>query len=304
MNKKKIYKKIAASFICMSVFGINCGNAQNVIEVAPLFEYPVAPEELPDMYEKSNYLVEHFWDKMDLKSKQAVDQNALNHAFHVYSVAMRFADRNICVVSNQKLVNTLSKNPTLLLQFTKAAEENIYGMRADFWIDEIYIQYLKALLSSKKVSPSRKQRYEKQLVALENTSENSIAPKFSFENRNGSTTNYFPMSTPTMIIFGNPWDTDWRMARLGMESDLSLVSYLDKGKINILFILPEFRENWQAQVNNYSDKWIVGFAENVDKIYDIRVSPAIYVIGSDGKIISKNTSLQTAVHNLLQQIKE
>ena len=94
------------------------------------------------------------------------------------------------------------------------------------------------------------------------------------------------------------------MARLGMESDLSLVSYLDKGKINILFILPEFRENWQAQVDNYSDKWIVGFAENVDNIYDIRVSPAIYVIGSDGKIISKNTSLQTAVHNLLQQIKE
>lgn len=304
MKRNNWIKYISASLIFISGLATNYSQAQNVIEVAPLFEYPVAPEELPDMYEKSNYLVEHFWDQMDLKSKSAVDQNALNHAFHVYSVAMRFADRKRSLTANQKLINTLSKNPTLLLQFTKAAEENIYGMRADFWIDEIYCQYLKALITSKKISQARKQKYVKQLTALENTFENAMAPKFSFENRDGSSSNYFPMSTPTMIIFGNPWNTDWRMARLGMESDLKLISYLEKGKINILFIMPEFRENWQSQVNNYSDKWIVGYAQNVADIYDVRVSPAIYVIGSDGKIISKNTGLQDAIQNLLQQIKE
>lgn len=278
--------------------------AQDVIEIQSLFEYPVAPEELPTMSEKSNYIVEHFWDKLDLKNKNTVDQNALNHAFRVYSVAMRFADRETTLSANQKLINNLVKNPTLLLQFTKAAEENIYGPRAEFWIDEVYMQFLNALSANKKITPARKGKYIKQLEAISNSKEGQIAKKFKFENRNGSSSSYFPMSTPTMIIFGDPWDTEWRMARLKIESNLKIINALDKGKINILFILPDKKDGWEDQVNNYSPKWSVGAGENLKEIYDLRMNPSVYVIGSDGKILIKNSNLQSSVETLLKQLKE
>lgn len=297
-------KIFLSSAMACAAFALMPVCAQNIIEIDPLFEYPVAPEELPTMYEKSNYIVEHFWDNFDLKTKRAVDQNALNHAFKVYSTALRFADRDKSLAANQKLLNNISKNPTLLLQFVKAAEENIYGPRAEVWMDEVYTQFLKAITSNKNISKSRKERYASQLSALSNTAEGMLAPKFSFENRNGNTSNYFPMSTPTLIIFGDPWNTDWRMARLKMESNLPLIQALDKGKINILYILPEEKDGWKSTVENYSSKWTVGAGDKLNAIYDMRVSPSIYVIGNDGKILKKNISLPDALDLLIQQIKD
>lgn len=73
-------------FLLLSTAVPSTGMAQDVITIEPLFEYPTAPEELPTINEKSDYLVEHFWDRMDFKSKSTVDQNALNDAFRVYAV--------------------------------------------------------------------------------------------------------------------------------------------------------------------------------------------------------------------------
>ncbi|MDE5975202.1 MAG: DUF5106 domain-containing protein, partial [Muribaculaceae bacterium] len=272
--------------------------------IPPLFEYPVAPEELPSMMEKSDYIVEHFWDNFDFKSKKTVDQNALNHAFGVFSTAMRFADADKTVLANKRLISTLSKNPILMLQFTKAAEENIYGPRADFWIDDIYLMYVDAILSNKKISQDRKKKYESQKKIIGNSRIGQSAPKFSFIRPDGSSANYFPMSTPTLIIFGNPSDTDWRMARLKMESNLNLIKAIDKGQVSILFIVPEVVDGWESKVDNYSSKWTVGASGDISMIYDTRVSPSAYVIGSDGNIVSKNTSLPIAIATLLDQIKE
>ncbi|MDE5885955.1 MAG: DUF5106 domain-containing protein [Muribaculaceae bacterium] len=301
----KIIKRLTIiSILTLSFLSVPPLLAQTVVEIEPLFEYPVAPEELPDMYEKSNYLIEHFWDQMNFKSKSAVDQNALNHAFKVYSVAMRFADKDKTLRENQKLINNLSKNPTLLFQFTKAAEENLYGPRAEVWIDEVYMQFLKSIVGNKKIPSNKRNYYEKQLKAITASANGYVAPTFSFEDREGKNKNYFPMSTLTIIIFGNPWDTDWRLARLQLESDINLISALDKGKINFLFILPEEREGWKTQVEKYSDKWVVGTSKEVKDIYDIRVIPSIYVIGADGKIITKNVSLAEGLQTLMQQINE
>lgn len=275
--------------------------AQHVIEIQPLFEYPVAPDELPTMYDKSNFIVEHFWDKLDLKSKAAVDQNALNHAFKVYSTAIRFADKAKTLETNQKLINNLAKNPTLLLQFTKAAEENLYGPRADFWIDEVYLQFLKAITANKKIPTSRKAKYENQQKVITTTAEGQTAPGFHFKDKEGKDVSYRPMSTPTLIIFGDPWNTDWRLDRLKMESNLKLLQSVDKGKVNVIFLYAGSKEGWEDQVSSYSDKWVVGTGDKLNETYDIRVSPAIYVISSEGKIIEKNIPLSVALTTLLEK---
>ncbi|MDE5869058.1 MAG: DUF5106 domain-containing protein, partial [Muribaculaceae bacterium] len=98
-----------------------------VIYIEPLFTYPVAPEDIVSLGDKSNWLMQHFWDSFDFKSKKAVDQNALNDAFSVYSHPMIWADKDVVLKSTDNLINNISKNPVLMLQFTKAAEENLYG---------------------------------------------------------------------------------------------------------------------------------------------------------------------------------
>ncbi|MDE5714248.1 MAG: hypothetical protein K2I16_11620, partial [Muribaculaceae bacterium] len=130
-----------------------------------------------------------------------------------------------------------------------------------------------------------------------------VAPEFTFENLNGDKATYFPMSTSTIIIFGNPKDADWRLSRLRMEANAALAQAVDKGKVNILFIIPENMNGWQQEVVGYSPKWTVGCGDDLKSVYDMRAIPSVYTIGTDGKILLKNTTLQTAINRVLEEVK-
>lgn len=298
------FKRISFFIISfLSLFSPQYLIGREIIEIDPLFEYPTAPEELELLTDKSNYLVKHFWEGFDFKNKQAVDQNALNDAFLVFSTPLRWADLQVANQSVDRLIDKISGNPTLLLQFTKAAEEVLYGPRAEIWVDEVYLKFVDACIRNKKISDSRKEKFNKISRKLHNTARGEQAPTFSFENKKGETAQYFPMSTPTLIIFGNPVDTDWRLARLRMETNSALSQALEKGKLNILFIIPTEMENWKESVSNYSDKWVVGQGVDILDTIDIRVIPSIYVIGSDGKILMKNVALDSAIATVMGLIE-
>lgn len=279
-------------------------SAQEIIEIKPLFEYPVAPEELTTIDEKSNYLVEHFWDPLDFKAKASVDQHALNDAFRVYTVPMRWADKTKTTVSTDKLLEKLSKNPVLLTQFMKAAEENLYGPRAEVWIDEIYLKFLEAIVKNKKIPASRKNRYQNQLNILKNTTVGGKAPEFKFTGIDGKDRRYFPMTTPTLIFFGDPTSSDWRMWRLKMETNTALVKAIDKGQLNIMYMVDSELPGWNKEVASYPSTWIVGCAPDIRDTYDLRATPSVYLIGSDGNIILKNAVAETAVEKALELVQQ
>lgn len=279
-------------------------SAQEIIEIKPLFEYPVAPEELTTIDEKSNYLVEHFWDPLDFKAKTSVDQHALNDAFRVYTVPMRWADKNKTLVSTDKLIEKLSKNPILLTQFMKAAEENLYGPRAEVWIDEIYLKFLEATVKNKKIPAARKKRYQSQLDILKSTAVGETAPGFNFTGTDGKDGRYFPMTTPTLVFFGDPTSSDWRMWRLKMETNTSLVKAIEKGQLNIIYIVDSDLPGWNKEVASYPSTWTVGCAPDIRNTYDLRATPSVYLIGSDGKIILKNAVAETAVAKALELVQK
>lgn len=293
-------KTIFHILILVSII-IQSGNlkSQNLIEIAPLFEYPVAPEEIEALDEKCNYLVKNFWNNFDFKSKNPVDQHALNEAFAVYVTSMRYANKKEVDDSVNKLIGKISGSPILLYQFTKAAEENLYGPRADLWIDELYINFLEALLKNKKINEARKKRYLKQYHALQESKIGNTAPTFDFVDKDGNVKNYFPMSTPTLLIIGDPEDTDWRISRLKIDTNFKLGEAVDKGKVNVIYIENGTNDNWQESVSTYNSHWTVGQSKDIDGLYDVRINPSIYIIGPDGKIIKKFCSPEEAIGTIL-----
>ena len=276
---------------------------ENVIYIDPLFEYPVAPEEIISLQDKSEWLMEHFWDSFDFKRKEAVDQNALNDAFNVYSHPMRWASRDAVLKSTDRIIASLVKNPVLLLQFTKAAEENLYGPRAETYIDEVYLRYLDALVGSKKITPARKARYIRQNKILKNSLVGTIPPTFVFDTPNGVKERFRP-GLLTVIEFGDPDCTDCRHAKLKMDTDLKFSSAVEKGLVNVLFIIPDPEDNWQDSLAEYPKLWHTGASDEVSDLYDLRSTPYFYVIGTDGKIIDKTESVDKAMTTALDAIKQ
>lgn len=275
-----------------------------IMYIDPLFEYPVAPEELVGFQEKCNWLAENFWNPLDIKSKQAVDQAKLNHAFQVYATTCQYADRDKVKLAVAKLMKNLQKNPMLLFQFTKAAEECIYGPRAEIWIDELYAEILSSALENKKFPASKRPRYESQLKQLHGSMIGESPANFDFVRPNGEAARYFPMSTPTIIILGDPECEDCRMGKLRMQSNVAFNKAVTDGKINVLFIIPDADEGWQEKLADFPKTWSVGASDNVSEVFDIREIPEVYVIGSDGKIVAKHIGILQAMQKALDLIKK
>lgn len=274
-----------------------------VMYVEPLFEYPVAPEEITDFREKCNWLMNNFWTPFDIKAKEAVDQRKLNHAFQVYATTAQYADKDVATMSIDKLMKNLQKNPILLYQLTKAAEETIYGPRAQFWIDELYARILSSALTNKKFPQAKRSRYEQQLKQLDNSLLGNTPGKFNFVRPNGDAAQYFPMATPTILIFGDPDCDECRMGKLRLQSNVIFNKAVTDGKINVLFIIPDPEDGWQKQVSDFPANWTVGASDTVAEILDIREIPEIYVIDSEGKIIAKHIGAVDAMNRALSLIK-
>ncbi len=309
MNKK-IFIIAALMLGCVTITKAQVANDSTelldngVIYVEPLFEYPVAPEEITEFREKCNWLVNNFWNPLNLKAKAAVDQRKLNHAFKVYATTAQYADKDVVTASVDKLMKNLQKNPTLLYQMTKAAEESIYSQRAEFWIDELYVRILASALSSKKFPNGKRPRYELQLKTLENSLIGKNPSEFEFERANGEKAQYFPMSTPTIIVFGDPDCEECRMGKLRMQANVDFSKAVSDGKINVLFIIPDAEEGWQKKVADYPKYWTVGASDSVSDIYDLREVPEVYVVDSEGKIVNKHISIVRAMSSALELIKK
>lgn len=277
------------------------------IYIDPLFEYPVAPEDLPDLQSRSEYVMTHFWDNMDFKSKSTVDQNALNDAFSTYTSTLPYTTKNAALASINNLIKNLKGNPTLLYQFTRAAEESLYGPRADFWSDEGYLPFLKAVVGEKKLPEARKARYVRQLKLLEQNSMGKKFPELRLTLRDGKHKVFKPERSYTLIEFGNPECEDCRFAKtkLSMASDLEELA--KSGNLDILFIvadaIPEEQEEILSGFQNYPSFWTPAISYGADEIFDIRTTPSFYVLDKKGEIVGKNMDVNQGVDKIRELVE-
>lgn len=268
----------------------------DVLILPPLFEFPVAPEDM-DWTNRSNWLAEHFWDGFDFKQK-SVGQSQLVHAFSTYILPLHIADKSVALKGVKDLIKKLQKNPTLMYQFLLAAERTMYEpMTAELLIDEVYLEFLKAVVANKKLPSAKKVRYQAQLKSLQNSIVGKPLFDFLYTDRQGSPSKYTATGVPTIIQFGDFDCSDCRISRLRLETDDELQQLVDEGKACIMFINPNednVNENWTAAVKNYPKSWKLGHGSTVSDFVDMRITPCIYVIDAKGNLVSKSANTEKA----------
>ncbi len=281
---------------------------QAQIIVEPIFEYPTPPEDIENLNDRSSWLVTHFWDNMDLSADSTVDQNALNHAFFIYTSAMQFADRDSALKSVDDLLKRIKGKPALTMQMVKAAEETLYGPRADIWSDEVYLPFLKAIVAENNVSQIRKERYARQLNLLQNTQPGKKAPAFRYRLANGHYKDFKADKPFTIIEFGDPECDDCAFAKLKLEMAADIQDLIEDKKLQILFIVPDVpvdeEEEMIADLKDYPSAWTAGIGYGIEDAYDIRQTPSFYLLNSKGEIIIKNQDVMNTVDTLREHLQK
>lgn len=282
-----------------SSFGQTPGEDDTKIYITPLFEYPVAPDDIPDLQSKSGWLMDHFWEGLEIKPNQSVDQNALNDAFQVYAAAAVYAPRDKVIASINNLLKSAKGNQGMILQLAKGAEEAFYGPRAVVWSDEVYIPFLKAVMQEKAISETRKLKYQNQLNLLKCNALGQKFPELRLTLRDGKHHVFKPEADLTIVEIGDPGCDDCQFAKMKMGMASDLMEMVENKELEILFLVadavPEDEPELLEAFRNYPENWITGISYGADDKLDLRSTPSFYILGKKGEILAKNLDVNSAV---------
>lgn len=268
----------------------------DAVVIPPLFEYIEAPDDLPDLQSRTNFLMDNFWSPFDFNNVTTVDQNALNHAFEVYAGAMAYASPDKVQESVKSLISKIKDNPGLTFQFTKAAEESLFGPRADIWYDDVYLQFLKNLIDNNSISAAKKSKYATQLKLLQNSAVGNPFPSFNMNDEQGKPAKLSVDSPYTLIEFLNPDSDDSRYQNLKLDISGIVNDLMEDGKLKVIVIFLQDEVGKRA----HPEKWKVFAAPGVNEVLDIRTTPSFYIL-EGSKIVGKNLNIDDAI-NLLSSI--
>lgn len=271
-------------------------NADGTVIVDALFKYPEAPPYLDNLNARCDYLMDNFWNDMDFR-KKIVNQSALQHAFSVYTAPMQFATKGKVLSSVAELTKKLKKNPTLMTQFMKAAEETLHSARSEFYIDEVYELFLESFVSQKKVKKEHKHKYSRQLEALRATAPGSIAPQLELTDTVGNKVDMPRGSRYTLLMFGNPSQNDLRLWLTRLNTSVLLEKLAAAGDIAVVYADTKPVSNeWREMEESIPAYVTPVFVAHPEYVYDIRFTPSCYLLDGEGKVIERNLDLMQALN--------
>lgn len=146
------YKTLILSAALALGFSCN-GAAQTTSD--KLFEYPSIPENLETLSDRSNFFIENFWKRANLKSAFS-SLGKLRVAFGDYVNLMPYADAEVVHKSIDELLAQVNKNPKNLLSLAEIAEGALYADSANIICDECYLPFAQAVAKSGKYPRRRK----------------------------------------------------------------------------------------------------------------------------------------------------
>lgn len=255
------------------------------------FELPIVPDTMA-FNNRVNYLVTHYWDFCDLK-KAFSSKQRIADAFKEYLDLMPLADGDVAIASVDKFIKSISKQPENLLFITREAEEYMYSDTAVVISDVLYLPFIKAVASSRKISDADKMRYERQARLISNCMIGSIAPDFSYIDRSGQKCSFATDTAEVVILY--IFDTecsDCQLNKVRLDADASTTKLIDAGKLKIVAIDPTTPDGeWRDRVADYPTAWAVGANEALDEIYEYRQVPTFFLMDGKHRIYAKHLNI-------------
>lgn len=278
-----------------------CAKAQN----NNFFQLPVIPDELQTLQERSDYMVEHYWDFCDL-DKAFSSRDKMAEAFDTYLSFMPYASAETVYAEVGKFMKRISKKADNVLFIGELAEAKLYSDTAEMQSDELFLIFAKAVVGNKKVDKASKLRYQHLVNVLTFSTPGSIAPQFDYIDFNGNKGTFAADSTKvgTILFFNDPNCSDCNMARLRLDTDVITRRIIEGGKIDMVSVYAsEPDAEWQLKAVDYPQSWKIVASEAVNDLYDMRHTPIFYVLNPNGAILLKTANVNDII-NIMSRLQD
>lgn len=261
------------------------------------FPYPTPPEALTTLSQRTNYLVEHFWERCNLKSAFS-SRAKLAKAFRDYVSFMPYASADTVHASIIELIDNVKNDKKNLLTLGEIAEATLYSDTAEVLSDELYLPFAKAIAANKKIPAAARARFEHQARVLANSQVGATAPALIFETPDGNKSDLSKVESPyTLLFFNDPECEDCSMARVRLAADFNTRQLIEKGILKIVSIYPEDpSDEWRDNCQTYPASWVIGASSQADELFDMRHAPVMYFLDKSHKILAKNMLIDNVIN--------
>ncbi|MDE5660791.1 MAG: DUF5106 domain-containing protein [Muribaculaceae bacterium] len=250
---------------------------------ATLFAYPVAPESLPFGRPRANYIVEHFWDDMPWKTAHTMPMK-MENTLRGFADFLTIASADTVHRSVNKLIAGARKKAECFDALMTMAEATFYSDTAHLYSDEVYLPFVEAASTFKKLPAERRERYARQARVIKASSEGMTLPAITARRSDGSEFALNDTVSGAMtyvIIIEQPGSS--RFERVRFAANHAVNSLAEAGLIKLMLIYAgEAPEQWWLTTAGLSGSWSVGELPDAAEWFDLRQSPGVYLL--DGKM--------------------
>ena len=258
-------------------------------ELAGLFDYPQAPDTCTTLESRSNYVLVHFWDTFDF-GKPVTNDMALVKTFRDYADLFKYGHRNVVKSSVRDFLFKLRANTTNLSKVGQVAEMVLYGPMADYWSDEIYVEFAKSLAAASGLKKDEREYYARQIGLISACQEGMPLTLEYTDAVSGGKRQVEQLDTVTTVIVFVDDGIDSRTGRTMLDADLTLSQLVELGQVQVLCLFNGTPpSDWAASL---PASWLKGYATRIEQRIDLRFLPACFVIDDQHCIVQKNLSVR------------
>ena len=200
-----------------------------------------------------------------------------------------------------KLIATVKKKaPKNMIDLAEMAEATFYADTARFWSDEIYLPFAKAAAATKKVPSAYRDKFAAQALILENSQEGMKIPSLAMTMRDGTKSNLDSIASPcTIVLFDTPGCSGCSLTRARLAANISVRQLINARILrvaNIYMNKPDAA--WRDAVSSLPDEWVVAACPEAERYVDTRVTPTIYMLDKDNRILYKHMTIDRLLSHL------
>lgn len=278
-----------------ALFCISChNNTSDKNRIPPEKKRVEVPTIITNPLQRENYISEHYWDGFNFKDSahlnltSRIDSYYMEYLGHLYN-----SDETTAKKSAKSFTDSILKGDSALRDyFLKIIELSLYDPNSTYRNETLYIWILEILADDANPDTLTRERYREQLdLALKNRP-GTIAMDFEYTTNKSKTGTIHKTKGEYILLFF--YDPECQTCQRAIEflKENESIKKMGSRLVKLAMYTGEDISKWLKTTDKFGGDWIIAHDNNMsvslNKLYDRRPSPSIYLLDSSKKVILKD----------------
>ena len=279
---------------------------------------PAVPSMITDRTEARQYVASHFWDSFlsgyypcDSTIVNGVPAEEVENAFARYVALLEeacphdFAKKEVAGLF-RKVEKYQATDPSsnVFGFFEKMTAKFLYDPNSPMRDEDLYLQYVRQLSSSRFVEDDMKPAYSNDARLCSLNQVGTKAADIVFTDRYGKKHNLHGIEADHILLFfSNPGCQACKEIVDQLGGSARAGELVESGRLAIVSVYIDLeREKWMDLSSEYPRTWINGYDQNYkvrsEETYNVRAIPSLYVLDKDKKVVMKDAPTEKVLSYL------